>query len=66
LHTNIDLRAPRVYEYSGLTIRKGDYIGSFRMGSSVLLVAATREPAPPALGISTVQFGDPLTWPPGK
>jgi phosphatidylserine decarboxylase len=67
LHTNLGLREPRVYEYAGgRRVQKGEYLGTFRMGSSVLLVAETHEPAPSSLGITRVRFGDPLPWPPAS
>ena len=67
LQTNAGLHEPCVYEYpGGRTVRKGDYLGGFRMGSSVLLIAETREPAPSSLGMARVRFGDRLAWPPDK
>jgi phosphatidylserine decarboxylase len=65
LHTNIGLRDVRVYE-SARTVNKGEYLGAFRMGSSILLLAETRAPAPASLGTSRIRFGDPLPWPPGE
>jgi phosphatidylserine decarboxylase len=64
LHTNTGSRERRVFEYDGLTVHKGDYLGGFRMGSSILLFADTDAPPPASLGVSRVAFGDPLPWPP--
>jgi phosphatidylserine decarboxylase len=67
LRTNRALRAPTAYEYpGGRTVRKGEYLGAFRMGSSVLLIAESREPAPASVGVTHVRFGDRLCWPPDK
>jgi phosphatidylserine decarboxylase len=64
LHTNIGSRDVRVYE-TARTVKKGEYLGAFRMGSSILLLAETRAAAPASLGMSQIRFGDPLPWPPG-
>jgi phosphatidylserine decarboxylase len=66
LHTNTGVREPRVYECGGRLVGKGEYLGSFRMGSAILLFAETRDPAPASLGVSRLRFGDPLPWPPGR
>jgi phosphatidylserine decarboxylase len=64
LHTNTAQRTRRVFEYSDRIVKKGDYLGAFRMGSSILVFAESRQPAPSSLGIERVTFGDPLPWPP--
>jgi phosphatidylserine decarboxylase len=66
LQTNVGTTDIRVYECGDRTVRKGEYLGAFRMGSSILLLEETDVPAPASLGIERVRFGDPLPWPPSK
>jgi phosphatidylserine decarboxylase len=66
LQTNVGTRDIRVYECGGRLVEKGEYLGAFRLGSSILLIADTRVPAPSNLGVTRVQFGDPLPWPPNE
>jgi hypothetical protein len=47
-------------------VRKGEYLGGFRMGSSILLLAESHAAVPDSLGVTRVRFGDPLPWPPGE
>ncbi|XPV68912.1 MAG: phosphatidylserine decarboxylase [Halarcobacter sp.] len=38
VETNIDVKEIKVYEYENLTIKKGDCLGYFKMGSTVVMV----------------------------
>jgi phosphatidylserine decarboxylase len=66
LQTNVGTADTRVFECGDRVVQKGEYLGAFRMGSSILLIEETRVPAPASLGIERVKFGDPLPWPPNE
>ena len=66
LQTNTGTTGVRVYECGDRLVAKGEYLGAFRMGSSMLLLEETRAAAPSSLGMTRVRFGDPLPWPPNE
>ena len=66
LQTNMGTTDIRVYECGNRLVQKGEYLGAFRMGSSILLLEETRVAPPRSLNITRVKFGDPLPWPPNE
>jgi len=60
LETNTAAMSVQVYEYQDQTIEKGEYLGSFRMGSSIVLVAQKDFLVLDKMVGEKVRVGDPI------
>lgn len=60
VETNIDAKEIKVYEYEKLTVSKGDCLGYFKMGSTVVMVWEKEMISLQELSNKKVSFGDKI------